>query len=157
MHRARKALCKLAAARATPQTWRSGGLARRSLRFEVVTREECAHVDGTRATNTASCDQRGCLEQGQSSRTARCPPCGTGSTRRLQHDSSPQRAPHSDRDPNCNRLQSELMSLMMSPPAPGISAFPESDSDLCVPLSLLLPTGLCCDPADTSQKVSLRN
>ncbi|GAA6017594.1 hypothetical protein JCM11491_005295 [Sporobolomyces phaffii] len=28
------------------------------------------------------------------------------------------------------RLQSELMSLMMSPPAPGISAFPESDSDL---------------------------
>ncbi|BGP04093.1 Ubiquitin-conjugating enzyme E2 C [Rhodotorula toruloides] len=28
------------------------------------------------------------------------------------------------------RLQSELMSLMMSPPAAGISAFPESDSDL---------------------------
>ncbi|GAA5832286.1 hypothetical protein JCM5353_005693 [Sporobolomyces roseus] len=28
------------------------------------------------------------------------------------------------------RLQSELMSLMMSPPGEGISAFPESDSDL---------------------------
>lgn len=29
-----------------------------------------------------------------------------------------------------HRLQSELMSLMMSPPAAGITAFPESDSDL---------------------------
>ncbi|GAA5873209.1 hypothetical protein JCM1840_005601 [Sporobolomyces johnsonii] len=28
------------------------------------------------------------------------------------------------------RLQSELMALMMSPPAAGITAFPESDSDL---------------------------
>lgn len=44
--------------------------------------------------------------------------------------SSTSPADPSPLSPSRNSLQSELMSLMMSPPAPGISAFPESDSDL---------------------------